>query len=335
MDKKKALTLKIQITKILVIIAAITLSADFIYKTIKDITAMTKEKCILYLSLPKAGFLIYEYFIELFFVVLIGVYIAVVLEAWFSKFKKYYPKNPVTAFLYASVIPVCSCTVIPIVKSMDGKINMRTMISFIISAPLLSPYIIVLSFSVLGVKYGILRILCSLFLAITTGYILELFNKKEASELELKDIPLSKKSNGSCPIIRPNKFFQTYNIMKSIFPFLIIAGVLGMVAELYMPVHFLENMDFKNNYLDLIIVILIGIPMYYCNGADVVLLRPLMHHSGLALGTAMAFSLTSTAVCITAIIMLVKFLNRRLTAILVGSIIIITFLIGYVINMFS
>ncbi len=77
---------KILITKIVVIVSAIILSADFIYKTVNDITSYTKEKCILYLSLPKSGFLIYEYFLELLFVVVIGVFSAVVLEAWFTKF---------------------------------------------------------------------------------------------------------------------------------------------------------------------------------------------------------------------------------------------------------
>jgi uncharacterized membrane protein YraQ (UPF0718 family) len=74
--------------------------------------------------------------------------------------------------------------------------------------------------------------------------------------------------------------------------------------------------------------------MYYCNGADVILLKPLIAHSGLSLGTAMAFSLTSTSICITAIIMLIKFLNKKLTMILIGTIAILTFIIGFLINTF-
>lgn len=321
------------ITKILVISAFIILSADFIYKTVKDITSATKEKCVLYLSLPKSGFLFYEYFLELFFVVLVGVFIAVILESWFSRFKKFYPKNPYAAFLYGSILPVCSCTAIPIVKSMEGKISIRTLISFIISAPLLNPYIIVLSFSVLGFKYGVLRIVCSFLLAILTGYIVEFFYDKDKKKLVLSEIPTSHNKT-NCPIVKTDKFLQTFNLMKSIFPYLIIAGVLGIVAELYVPVDYLQKMNFSNNFLDLAIVILIGIPMYYCNGADVILLKPLITHSGLSLGTAMAFSLTSTAVCVTSIVMLIKFLNKKLTMVLIGSTIILTFIMGYLINTF-
>ncbi len=216
---------------------------------------------------------------------------------------------------------------------MEGKISFRTLISFIISAPLLSPYIIVLSFSVLGFKYGILRIVCSLILAILTGIVVEFFYKKDKQKLKLSIIPTSKKST-NCPIARSNKFLQTFNIMKSIFPFLLLAGILGVVAELYMPVDFLERMNFSNSFYTLAVVILIGIPMYYCNGADVILLKPLIAHSGLSLGTAMAFSLTSTSICITAIVMLIKFLNKKLTFILIGTIMILTFILGVLLNIF-
>ena len=216
---------------------------------------------------------------------------------------------------------------------MEGKISFRTLITFIISAPLLSPYIIVLSFSVLGFKYGILRIVSSLLLAVITGYVVEFFYKREDKNLELKNIPTPKKTGSSCPIVKTDKFLQTFNIMKSIFPYLILAGGLGILAELYMPVDFLKEMSFRNNIIDLVVVILIGIPMYYCNGADVVLLKPLIGHSGLALGTAMAFSLTSTSICITAIIMLVKFLNKKLTMILIATVMVLTFIFGYLINL--
>jgi len=332
--QKRNERIKILITKIFVILSLVILSADFIYKTVYDITSYTKDKCILYLKLPKTGFLIYEYFIELFLVVLVGVAVAVFLEAWFSRFKKYYPKNSFSAFLYASLIPVCSCTAIPIVESMKEKLSFRTLITFIISAPLLSPYIIVLSFSVLGVKYGILRIICSFLLAFLTGAIVEIFYKRDKKKLDLLNIPTPKRNSGGCFIVKKDKFLQIFNIMKSISPFLIIAGLLGVIAELYMPVDFLHKMDFSNNYIDLTLVILIGIPMYYCNGADVILLKPLISHSGLSLGTAMAFSLTSTAVCITAIVMLIKFLNKKLTMVLISSIIILSFIMGYLINIF-
>jgi len=276
----------------------------------------------------------YEYFLELFFVIVLGVFFAVWLERWFSKYQKFYPKNPITAFLYASVIPVCSCTVIPIVNSMKEKLSLRTLVTFVVAAPLLNPYIIVLSYSVLGWQYGTLRIVSSFILAIGCGFIVEWFYRKDKDVIDLKNIPTNKEETVSCTALQPNIFVQTFNIMQSILPYILLAGALGVITELFVPVHFLKTFSFENQFLSLLLIILIGIPLYYCNGADVVFLKPLITHSGLPLGSAMAFSLTSTAICITAIVMLSKFLGGRLTIILTSTIAIISFLIAFAINTF-
>ena len=104
--------------------------------------------------------------------VIVGVFLATLLEKYFQRYESMYPKNPITAFIYASIIPVCACTVIPMMGTMQGKINLRTIITFIVVAPLLSPYIIMLSFSVLGFEYGILKIICSLILAVITSIVM-------------------------------------------------------------------------------------------------------------------------------------------------------------------
>ena len=51
--------------------------------------------------------------------------------------------------------------------------------TFVVAAPLLSPYIIVLSFTALGPRYAVLRILSSFVLAATTGLVVAaLFGRK-------------------------------------------------------------------------------------------------------------------------------------------------------------
>ena len=76
----------------------------------------------------------------------------------------------------------------------------------------------------------------------------------------------------------------------------------------------------------------IGIPLYVCNGADVLLLKPLLAYTDLTTGTAMVFSLTSSAVCISSIAMLFKFMGRKLTLILLANLTVLTLLIGFAIN---
>ena len=162
-----------------VIFSILFFSADIVYKTVNNITYLNRESCILYRMLPKIGFLFFEYFVELFLIVIVGIFFAAMLESMFAKYKRFYPSNTITAFFYASLLPVCACTTIPLISSMKGKLPFRTIITFVVAAPLLSPYIIMLSFSVLGMTYGILRIVSAFLMAMISGVVLEFFYTKE------------------------------------------------------------------------------------------------------------------------------------------------------------
>lgn len=304
---------------------------DFIYKTVNNINYMNKDKCILSRMLPKWGFLFFEYFVELTIIVTIGIFLAVLLDKWFSKYKKFYPKTPMSAFIYGSLAPVCACTVIPLIRSMKERLGIKTIVTFVVAAPLLSPYIMMLSFSVLGIKYSILRIISSFILAISSGFVVDFFHTKDA---KMGPIKMGTCNSNRCPLEKKDIYLETYGVLKMILPFLIIAGVMGIVFELAMPYRFLMNSSFGDGIMATVLAILIGIPIYFCNGAEVLFLRPLIHSAGISLGTAMAFSLASTSICVTSMIMLFKFLGKKLTLVLLANIIVVTLLLSYIIDLF-
>ncbi len=284
---------------------------------------MDRSRCIIYKALPKIGFLIFEYFIELTVLVFIGIFLATWLERYFMKFKRFFPSNPVTSFVYGSILPVCACSAIPIVKTMQEKMGMKTVITFIVAAPLLNPYIVMLSFSVLGAKYAGLRIVSSFVLAVSAGYVVDLFHQKDPVNAG----PLSGCRSGSCALEENDIYLKTYDIFKSVLPYLIIGGGIGAGLELALPKSLDLSSMIDDSLLGNMALIIIGVPFYFCNGTDVLLLRPLLC-SGIHTGTGIAFSLTSTAICITSIFMLFKFMGKRLTAVLIIHIIVVTLIIS-------
>lgn len=331
MIEMKNRRLKKTIIKAFIVFSIALLVIDSIYRHINNISYLTREKCIVHGLLSKVGFLFFEYLIAFMIIVFFGIFLATLLKKYFSRYQRFYPKNAMTSFLYASLMPVCACAVIPLLKTMKGKLNFRTLITFIVAAPLLSPYIIILSFSVLGVKYAILRIVCSFILAVSSGYLLELFyNKKDKVELD----KFKTCDDKSCVTEKADIYLDTYSIFMQILPYLILAGIMGIIFELFVPKNFLSNLHVTDNILGIMIVISIGLPFYFCNGTEVLFLRPLMCWGGFSLGTAMAFSLTSTAICITSMVMLLKFIGKRLTFILLGNIIIVTLVLSYLIDLF-
>ena len=319
--------------KYLIFFSISLLILDTIYRMYHGISYLTREKCILYSTLPDWLFLIYEYFVELLLVVIVAIFAATVVEKYSSRLIKFIPKNSMTAFLYASLIPMCSCGAIPFIRTMRGKLPFRAIITFVIAAPLLNPYIILLSTTVLGLQYAVLRCLCSLILAVISGYIVEFFfNRMAHQETGIMEgcNPL-----GNCSIKKACVFDETYLVLKKILPFILVAGVFGIAIEVLTPSAFLKNLDLSNNLIGTVMVILIGVPIYFCNGADVLFLQPLLTFSNLPLGTAIAFSLTSTSVCITSLVLLVRFIGKKLTLILLSCIMIITLLLSLGVHLIS
>ncbi len=310
------------------LIASVLLwAADVVYKVAGDISYINRQKCILFRILPRPGFLIYEYIFETLIIVFVGTFIAVVLARQFSRLKRFLPNNPATAFLYGSLIPVCSCAAIPLLSSMRGKMKFSTTMSFVLAAPLLSPYIIVLSFSVLGFRYGVLRILSSFVLVMLTAIVLGAFRRKDGPV----DMAAMAGCSRSCGPQETDIYFQTLAIFKGLLPFLLLAGALGIALEYFGTRDLLLRDMFGGGVGSILAWILVGVPLYFCHGAEVLFLRPLMNH-GFPMGTGIAFSLTSTAICTTSIAMLMRMIGARLTIILISCVVAISLGLALIMN---
>jgi uncharacterized membrane protein YraQ (UPF0718 family) len=261
-------------------------------------------------------------------IVFVGTFIAVLLARQFSRFQRIIPANPAAAFLYGSLIPVCSCAAIPLLSSMKGKMRFSTTMSFVLAAPLLSPYIIVLSFSVLGLRYGVLRILSSFVLVILTALVLGAFERRG------KPIEVAGLAGGCSRACAPGEtdlYLQTFAIFKGLLPYLLVAGAMGVLLEYFGTRDLMLHSVFGSGPGSIMAWILVGVPLYFCHGAEVLFLRPLMNH-GFPVGTGIAFSLTSTVICTTSIAMLFRLIGARLTFILIGCVVAISLGLALIIN---
>src|SRR5574344_1411148 len=320
-----------QITaRIIILSCFLILIADTIYMNVNGIFDGNHAKCIIFNSMPKWSFYLLENVVELTIVVIIGVMISIIAEQYFRKIKRFYPKNQLLAFAYASILPVCSCGVIPLIDSMQRRTSLKVITTFVVAAPLLNPYIIFISFTVLGLKYTILRICASFFLAILSGWLLEFISKYFKS----LNWGTYKACKSDCNVV-PDRdpFVKAVKITRKLLPYVFIAGLISFIFAIWNPRQYLESMSFSHEPWATLIMTIIGIPIYVCNGTDVLFLKPLMQYTDLTLGSAMAFSLASSAVCTSSIIMLVKFIGRNLAIALVSIIFILSIASSMIINL--
>ena len=301
-----------------------------LYMNMMGFTSLSHDACAVYKNVPKWFFQFYESFLELFVVVILGILAGVLLEKYFFKIKRFYPKNQLLAFLYGSILPVCSCGVVPLVESMQRKTSLKVIVTFIVATPLLNPYIVSVSFAVLGVEYGILRIVFSFLTTIITGLVVEY----AAKMLKLDGVGDYKACVTDCdPVLDRDPFVKTLKMIKKILPYILFAGALSFIFALINPKQYLETLNFAAEPWATLVLTLVGIPLYVCNGTDVLFLKPLLQYTDLSMGAAIAFSLSSSAVCISSIVMLAKYLGGKLTTILVTTIFILMFVFSFLINL--
>lgn len=319
-------------SKVLIYFSVLLILTDYAYKTFNGIQFHTRGRCLLYRNLPEWGFILFESVFEFAIVTIAGIFISVVVEKIFSKYKKWYPLNPYTAFVYASVFPLCGCSAIFFINGMKQKLNTKTIITFVLASPLLSPYIIFLSFGLLGVKYSILRIAVAFLVTVLTGYIMEIFENKNLTKKIAFEKLAGREKN--CEIKNDNIYLKTISIFVKLLPYLVIASIVSVILNVYKPMNHVELGAYLGNIPGLITMMLIGFPLYLCNGADIIFLQPLVNVVGLPIGSAIAFSISSTSICFTSIVISYKVLGGKLTTIMLSSVFILTLLLGILINLF-
>jgi uncharacterized protein len=286
-------------------------ACDLVYKSIRHISYANRESCLLYANLPRIGFLILEYFVETGILVFLGTFLAVLAGRWFPRLVRYLPSNPATAFLYGAFFPICSCAAIPLVSSLEGRMKFRTTMAFVLTAPLLSPYVLFLSFTVLGPRYGILRIVSSFCLVMISASVLGWARTGEGGAPAGPAVGCAR----ACAAAGEDLYLAAYRLFRRILPSLLIASVLGILLESLGPRASLINGGVGKGLPGILALILIGVPLYFCNGSEVLFLRPLIHH-GLPVGSAVAFSLTATGICTASVALFWRCIGPRLTALL-------------------
>lgn len=305
--------------------------ADMVYANVNGINSMNREAlCIVYKTLPRWLFLCWECFVETSLIVLTGIFASATIENYSRRLKRFFPKNQLSAFAYGAILPVCSCGAIPLMEVMKRRVPLRVIVTFVIAAPLLNPYIVILSLSMMGVKYAVLRIIASFALATATGFMVERigrrFFKGELGRYETCE--------SDCRVISRDIFVKTLLTTRKVLPYILIGGLITLSLELFEPKRWLSFFSFGDQWLSMPIMLAVGLPVYVCNGADIIMLKPLLSFTDLSLGSSMVFSLTASAICISSIALLTKFLGKPLTVLLVICIGFVSLVIGGIINCF-
>ncbi len=248
------------------------------------------------------------------------------------------------AFGLAALLPVCSCGVIPIAKTMidQGGRGARDGLVFLATAPLLSPIIVFLAFTLLGSSYLVLRVVSSLLLALAVALI---GRPLLASPAEAPRAPSTARATdattpgaagtpspacATAPGADDSVLLAAWRMLTGLITYVLFGVVIGSLFTAALPADYVGAI-LQSGVVSMAAVVVVGVPLNMCAGEEILLSAPLSG-MGLTMGHALAFALASTGICMSSVPLLLKILGRRATLVMVAIYLVVPFLIGLLVN---
>ncbi|MDD5172176.1 MAG: permease [Candidatus ainarchaeum sp.] len=222
----------------------------------------------------------------------------------------------VLAALLGIPTPFCSCSAVPLfIGFVEAGVPLGVTFSFLIACPMVNEVAVALLLGMVGWEVTALYIGTGLIVAIVAGIAIGRMNlESEVESFVYKS--RSKKMKEPKLSWKQRLYFaksQTVNIVTKVFPYIVLGIAVGAFIHGFVPVGFLADIAGPNNPLAVPIVVAIGIPLYSNAAGTIPIVQALMA-KGMALGTALAFMMSVTALSLPEMIILRRVLKPKLLA---------------------
>jgi len=236
----------------------------------------------------------------------------------------------IKASIFGVPLPLCSCSVIPVSASLKKHgASKGAVTSFLFSTPQTGIDSVMVTYGLLGPMVALVRPFIALITGILCGSIVYGLDK------DYDSIDSNECHDECCdPIyqsaIKRMLSYSFITLPKDIIKPLIIGIIIAAMINLYLPVTIIDNF-IGQGFLSMIIMIIIGLPLYVCATASIPIALAMMS-KGVTLGAALVFLMVGPATNTTSITTMVKILGKKSTIITIFSLIIISLFFGVVVD---
>jgi uncharacterized protein len=264
---------------------------------------------------------------------LLGFLFAGLLKVYFPKrlLLKYMGKSNAASAFNASLLgvpmPLCSCGVLPTGISLyrNGASRGSTN-SFLISTPQTGIDSILVTYSMLGPAFAVIRPIVALITGFIGGVLTNLGFKNE------KHTQTAVMDNEKTP--RTVKYMLQYafvDFLQDISKWLIIGLLIAALIAVILPDDFFTNY-ITNDFLGMLVILIVTIPIYACATASVPIAAVLMM-KGLSPGAALVFLMAGPATNSASFTVLLKTLGKKATLIYTFTIVSGALIFGTLMNL--
>jgi len=246
----------------------------------------------------------YSYLVEIVPFFVLAMFVSAFLKAMVkpSLFLRFLSKRhsaPIFTALLGAVAPMCSCSMLPFANFINSySKGYGPVLAFLITAPTLSPVILVLTYGLFGLDVSIYRFVGSLAYALLVAFAVGYFFKKPPTlQMKMKE-DSSKRS----------AFLEGLREQLPVVKYLLIGIAIASLIKTFTPTWLTASLS--KTPLAYPLISLVAVPIYVCSGEDVVLGRAMVD-VGFTTGQAITFMLGSSGVCLPTIFALFSFLPKK------------------------
>ena len=270
---------------------------------------------------------------------LLGFLFAGILKVWFPQrwIDRYMGKsNWRSAFNTAILgipLPLCSCGVIPTgISFYRNGASKGSSVSFLISTPQTGVDSIMVSYSLLGLPFAIIRVIVALVTGIIGGALTNFIGKNDTINTNLASQACDKEKKGSNLGLMGVFKYGFYEFLMDIAKWLIIGILIAAALSVIIPDDFFTRY-LHNELLSMFVVLLASVPLYLCATASVPIAAVLML-KGLSPGAALVLLMAGPATNAATITIIKKVFGNKTLLAYLGSIIMGAIGFGLIINNF-
>ena len=232
------------------------------------------------------------------------------------------------ATLLGAPLPLCSCGVVPAAVGLrQAGASKSATVSFLISTPETGVDSISVTYALMGPVMAVARTVSALFSAFITGILVFVFNRESDSQTQPAEVATSccgstsEKVVDSCcssssqPVTsswfsktKQGLEFAFVDMLADIIGWLTLGLLFAALVQTYVPTDFLTQ--WGSGFVAMLIMLLIGIPMYVCATASTPIAVGLIL-AGISPGVALVFLLSGPATNIGTLGIVSKLLGRK------------------------
>lgn len=235
-----------------------------------------------------------------------------------------------SASLFGSVTPFCSCSSIPLfIGFIRAGAPLGPSLAFLATSPLVNEYVAALMLVLFGWKVTVAYVISGILLGMITGFLLR---KKKWEAMLVKEGKEAK--DMSFKTVKERCLFglhEAIDITKKLWLWVVIGVAIGAVIHNLVPEAAIIAITQKTGFFAPILAVILGVPLYGSSAALIPVAEALFT-KGLPLGTTLALVMATAALSFPEAVMLRRVMKLRLLAAFFGIVALAIIIIGYVFN---